>query len=66
MTLNKTNYRYKLQKEWDNSTDKYIHRFGTVGIGTTVFVVIPVNDENKDYIEYKAWLAEGNTPEAAD
>ena len=29
------NYRYKLHKEWDNATDKVVHRFDTVGIGTT-------------------------------
>tara|TARA_B100000131_G_C17725750_1_gene454728 strand:+ start:389 stop:553 length:165 start_codon:yes stop_codon:yes gene_type:complete len=27
---------------------------------------IPIDDGNKDYIEYKAWLDAGNTPEAAE
>ena len=27
---------------------------------------IPFDDANTDYIEYKAWLEAGNTPEAAD
>ena len=27
---------------------------------------IPFDDANIDYIEYKNWLAEGNTAEAAD
>jgi len=26
---------------------------------------IPFDDTNADYIEYKAWVAAGNTPEAA-
>tara|TARA_R100000278_G_C5364055_1_gene126458 strand:+ start:369 stop:530 length:162 start_codon:yes stop_codon:yes gene_type:complete len=28
--------------------------------------VIPFDEGNRDYIEYKSWLAEGNTPEEAD
>ena len=28
--------------------------------------IIPFDENNTDYIEYKAWLAKGNTPEAAD
>ena len=27
---------------------------------------IPFDENNTDYIKYKEWLAEGNTPEAAD
>ena len=28
--------------------------------------IIPFNEANTDYQEYKLWLADGNTPEAAD
>ena len=27
---------------------------------------IPFDDKNTEYIQYKAWLAKGNTPEDAD
>ena len=27
---------------------------------------IPFDDDNVDYVEYKEWLAAGNTPDAAD
>ena len=35
--------------------------------GSTLFV--PISDSsstNQEYVEYKEWLAAGNTPEAAD
>ncbi len=28
--------------------------------------IIPFDENNADYIEYKAWLAKGNTPDPAD
>jgi|TARA_B100000900_G_scaffold99910_1_gene82597 hypothetical protein len=28
--------------------------------------VIPFDEENVDYIEYKTWIDAGNTPQAAD
>jgi len=29
-------------------------------------VSIPLDDSNTDYIKYKKWLAEGNTPDSAE
>ena len=37
----------------------------TVGVTTTTYSV-PKDEGNTDYQEYLAWVAEGNTPEAAD
>ena len=33
---------------------------------TTDNAFIPFDENNTDYIKYKEWLSEGNTPEAAD
>ena len=33
---------------------------------TNVVLIIPFDDDNTDYQEYLAWVAEGNTAEASD
>ena len=36
-------------------------------VSSTESIIIPLSaTDNTDYIEYKAWLDAGNTPEAAD
>ena len=35
-------------------------------IRTTDKASIPLDENNRDYQEYLAWVADGNTPEAAD
>ena len=34
--------------------------------GTTVSLTIPLSEDNTDYQEYLAWVAEGNTADPAD
>tara|TARA_R100000329_G_C7617627_1_gene219413 strand:+ start:4072 stop:4275 length:204 start_codon:yes stop_codon:yes gene_type:complete len=43
----------------------YIIKKVTVDSKTTIYWVPKIN-ENRDYQEYLAWVAKGNTPEAAD
>jgi hypothetical protein len=49
---------YKLTKNLDNEINGVIR--------TNDNAHIPFDPANTDYQQYLAWLAEGNTPEAAD
>jgi hypothetical protein len=50
---------YKLFKDGITNTDKCVQR-----LSDNAF--IPFAPDNTDYQEYLKWVAEGNTPEAAD
>ena len=51
---------YKLlPNDFEGNTSTFIKR-------TTDGAFIPKKEANRDYQEYLEWLAEGNTPEAAD
>ena len=53
------NYNYKLIKDSLTNEVRSVKR-------TTDNVFIPFDDNNTDYQDYLAWVAEGNTPDPAD
>ena len=55
---------YKLTKSTDSMTG--ITTEGDTIIRTTDRAAIPIDSRNRDYQDYLAWGAEGNTAEAAD
>ena len=55
-----TNPIYKLLKNEKNDI------IGVKTVKNSLTYSIPVNPENFDYQQYLAWVAEGNTAEAAD
>ena len=56
-------FTYKLQKSLEATEPDSVTKFFT---GTDRSLSIPFASDNTDYQEYLEWVAEGNTPEAAD
>ena len=58
---------YKLVKDpISNQVDSVMKTISTTSDGGHTYLSIPILEENKDYQEYLAWVAEGNTADAAD
>ena len=54
---------YKLIKDFiTGKTDQCVQYTDS----SSIVKLIPYDEDNTDYVIYKAWLDAGNTPEAAD
>ena len=61
------NYYY----QWGDSEKTFLRRSDasigkTTDVGNGRVAFIPVNELNRDCLEYLEWVAEGNTAESAD
>ena len=57
---------YKLTSGYRDSDGIGYDASTIIGISTTGNSHIPMDNDNRHYQEYLVWVAEGNTPEAAD
>lgn len=54
---------YKLNKGFDGGKTSSVNRYDSE---STLVLSIPFDPDNTDYQAYLKWVAEGNTPLAAD
>ena len=59
-----TTYTYKLVNVTDSITG--VTKEDNVVIRLPDNAAVPKDDNNTDYIAYKEWVEDGNTPEAAE
>ena len=58
-------YTYKKIPDYDDSGNKIGDCIDQI-LRKEDNAIIPFDEGNRDYQEYKSWLAEGNTPQEAD
>ena len=58
-------YTYKKIPDYDDSGNKIGDCTDQI-LRKEDYAIIPFDEGNRDYQEYKSWLAEGNTPQEAD
>ena len=59
-------FKYKLIKNTKTNKVDQVRRSTDGDWASNELVLIPFDDDNSDYIDYKDWVEAGNTAEAAD